>query len=139
LNPRRERFRGRDVIVFDFEPNPDFDYKKAKSALKFFGKMAGAIWVDAGDKQIARIEAFLVDDFKVAGGMVASLKKGAAFSMEQERINDEIWLPSLADFNLSVKVFLIKGFNFNQIIKYGNYEKFKTEVNDSKVDSPKKP
>src|SRR6202047_4633220 len=24
VNPRRERFRGQDVLVFDFEPNPDF-------------------------------------------------------------------------------------------------------------------
>ena len=39
-NPRRERFRGREVLVFDFEPNPNFDFKNAKSFLKFFGKSA---------------------------------------------------------------------------------------------------
>ena len=27
INPRRERLKGRDVIVFDFEPNPNFDFK----------------------------------------------------------------------------------------------------------------
>ena len=41
VNPRRERLKRRDVIVFDFEPNPDFYYKNAKSILKFFGKTAG--------------------------------------------------------------------------------------------------
>jgi hypothetical protein len=40
INPRRERFRGRDVVVFDFEPNPNFDFKNAKSFLKFFGNLA---------------------------------------------------------------------------------------------------
>ncbi len=139
VNPRRERFRGRDVIVFDFEPNPDFDYKKAKSALKLFGKVAGAMWIDAEDKQVARIESFLIDDFKVGGGMVANLRKGASFSLEQQRVNDEIWLPSVVDFNLSIKLFLIKGFNFNQVIKYGDYQKFSTEVKSSKVDEIKNP
>jgi hypothetical protein len=139
INPRRERFRGRDVIVFDFEPNPDFDYKKAKSALKFFGKIAGAMWIDAQDKQVARIESFLVEDFKVGGGMVANLRKGASFSLEQQRVNDEIWLPSIIDFNVSIKLFLIKGFNFNQVIKYGDYQKFNTEVKSSKVDEIKNP
>ena len=137
INPRRERFRGRDVIVFDFEPNPNFDYKNAKSILKFFGKTAGVMWIDAQDKQVARIEASLSDNFKVGGGLLANLKKGATFALEQERVNDEIWLPSIADINLSVKVLLVKGINVNQIIKSYNYRKFKTEVKDSKVDEIK--
>ncbi len=137
VNPRRERFRGRDVIVFDFEPNPAFDFKNAKSFLKFFGKVGGAMWIDAQDKQVARIEAVLFDNFKVGGGLLASLKKGASFTLEQERVNDEIWLPSSADINLSVKVLLVKGINVNQTIKSYSYRKFKTEVKDSKVDEIK--
>ena len=133
INPRRERFRGRDVIVFDFEPNPDFDYKNAKSFLKFFGKTAGVMWIDEQDKQVARLEAYLADNFKVGGGLLANLKKGATFVLEQERVNDEIWLPSSADINLSVKVFLVKGINVNQVIKSYNYRKFNTEVKDAKV------
>jgi len=139
VNPRRERFRGRDVVVFDFEPNPDFDFKNAKSFLKFFGKTAGVMWIDEQDKQVARLEAVLFDDFKIGGGFLANLKKGASFALEQERVNDEIWLPSVADINLSVKVLLVKGINVNQILKSYNYRKFKTEVKDSKVDELKNP
>jgi hypothetical protein len=139
VNPRRERFRGRDVVVFDFEPNPAFDFRRAKSFLKFFGKTAGVMWIDEQDKQVARLEAFLFDDFKIGGGFLANLKKGASFALEQERVNDEIWLPSVADINLSVKVLLVKGINVNQILKSYNYRKFKTEVKDSKVDEIKNP
>ena len=139
VNPRRERFRGRDVIVFDFEPNPNFDFKNAKSFLKFFGKTAGVMWIDAQDKQVARLEAVLFENFKIGGGFLANLKKGASFALEQERVNDEIWLPSAADINLSVKVLLVKGINVNQIIKSYNYQKFSTEVKDSKVDEIKNP
>ncbi len=133
VNPRRERFRGRSVIVFDFEPNPSFDYKNAKSMLKFFGKTAGVMWIDEQDKQVARLEAYLADSYNVGGGVLAKLRKGASFVLEQQRINDEIWLPSIADINLSVRVLLVKGISVNQRIESFDYRKFTTEVKDAKV------
>lgn len=139
INPRRERFRGRDMIVFDFEPNPAFDYKNAQSMVKFFGKTAGVMWIDEKDKQVARIEAVLADNFNVGGGVLAKLRKGASFTLEQERINDEIWLPSRADINLSVRVLLVKGIDVNQVIRSYDYKKFETEVKDAKVNEVKRP
>jgi hypothetical protein len=136
INPRRERFRNRDVIVFDFEPNPNFNYKNAKSILKFFGKTAGVIWIDEKDKQVARMEAYLADSFSVVGGLL-KLRKGASFSMEQDRINDEIWLPFSQDINISARVLLVKGMNINQTTRFGNYKKFKTEVKGAKIDEVK--
>lgn len=138
INPRRERFRSRDVIVFDFEPNPDFDYKNAKSMLKFFGKTAGVMWIDEKDKQVARLEAFLFDSYKVGGGVLFKIKKGASFTLEQERLNDEIWLPSLTDINLSARALLVKGIDVNQSIRSYDYRKFATEVKDAKVGDPEK-
>ncbi|MDM7922239.1 MAG: hypothetical protein QUS14_08050 [Pyrinomonadaceae bacterium] len=138
VNPRRERYKGRDVIVFDFEPNPSFDYKNAKSFLKFFGKTAGVMWIDEKDKQVARLEAFLADSFKVGGGLLAKLRKGASFTLEQERVNNEIWLPSTADINLSVRVLLVGGVNVNQVVRSYDYQKFATEVKDASVGEPNK-
>lgn len=138
VNARRERFRGRDVIVFDFEPNLNFDFKNVKSFLKFFGKMAGVIWVDAEDKQIARLEAVLADNFKIGGGVLANLQKGGGLTFENERINDEVWLPSSADINLSIKILMVKGITVNQVAKYSDYHKFNTEVKESRVNEIKK-
>ena len=123
------------MIVFDFEPNPNFDYKNAKSMLKFFGKTAGVMWIDEKDKQVARLEAFLADSFKIGGGLLAKLRKGASFTLEQERVNDEIWLPSVADINLSVRVLLVRGVNVNQVVRSYDYQKFQTEVKDARVGS----
>ncbi|MDH3529706.1 MAG: hypothetical protein OEQ28_09075 [Acidobacteriota bacterium] len=133
-NPRRERLKGRDVVVFDFEPNPEFDSKNAKSFLKFFGKTVGVMWIDEKDKQVARIEAVLADSYKIAGGLLAKLRKGASFTLEQDRVNDEIWLPTKADINLSVRVLLFGGVKVNQIVRSFDYEKFRTEVREAKVD-----
>jgi hypothetical protein len=137
INPRRERFRGRDMIVFDFEPDPSYDLSKAESMLKLIGKIAGVVWIDEKDKQVARVEASMADNFNVGGGLVAKLRKGSSFMIEAERVNDEIWLPSVADINVSVRVLLVKGLNFNQVMRFSDYKKFATEVKDAKVGEPK--
>jgi hypothetical protein len=134
INPRRERFRSRDVIVFDFEPLPG--YKPRKNYEKLFGKMAGALWIDPVDKQVARVEARLVEAYKIAGGMLASLKEGANFTLEQERVNQEIWLPTRAEINLGVRVLLLKGLNINQTITYGDYKRFSVEAEKEKLKDP---
>ncbi|HKQ73245.1 MAG TPA: hypothetical protein VJ810_05920 [Blastocatellia bacterium] len=133
-SPRRERFRSRDVIVFDFEPLPG--YKPRKSYEKLFGKMAGALWIDPVDKQVARVEARLVEAYKIGGGMLASLKEGANFTIEQERVNQEIWLPTRAEINLGVRVLLVKGLNINQTITYGDYKRFSVEAEKEKLKAP---
>ncbi len=137
VNPRRERFRGRAVIVFDFEPVPG--YKPQTKDEKFFGKTVGAVWVDAADRQVARLEARLVDSFKVAGGLLASLKEGATFVLEKDRINEEIWLPTRADINLSIKVLMVKGITANTLIEFGNYKRFNVNAEKEKLKDPTKP
>jgi hypothetical protein len=134
VNPRRERYRNRDVIVFDYEPLPG--YKPQKDYEKIFGKMAGALWVDEESKQVARVEARLVEAYKIGGGLVASLKEGGSFVIEQNRVNDEIWLPTRADLNLGIKVFLVKGIDVNVAIDYGNYKRFNVEAEKEKLKDP---
>ena len=132
-NPRRERFKGIDVIVFDYAPNPAF--KPQTRNEKLFALCNGAVWVDAKTKQVVRLDAVLTQS---AGNFLAKAKRGASFSLENELVNNEIWLPSQADVNLSIKI-LFAGININNLIKYGDYSKFRTEVQDSKVDDVKKP
>src|SRR5580700_3072250 len=70
VNPRRERFRGEDVLVFDFEPNPE--YKAQKMVEKIIQKLAGVIWIDEKAHDVARLEAYFVGDFRFAGGLLAN-------------------------------------------------------------------
>src|SRR3984885_6393992 len=69
VNPRRERFRGQDVLVFDFEPNPEF--KPHKLAEKVVHELAGVIWIDEKAHDVARLDAFFVSNVKIAGGLLA--------------------------------------------------------------------
>jgi hypothetical protein len=134
VNPRRERFRGQDVLVFDFEPNPEF--KAHKLAEKVVQKLAGVIWIDEKSNDVARLEAYFVGDFKLAAGMLANLQKGTSFVFEQAFINNEVWLPTYAEVHVGVRVLLVKGFKVNAVTRYSDYKRFNVE-SISTVGKPK--
>ena len=125
VNPRRERFRGQDVLVFDFEPNPEF--KPHKLAEKLVQKLAGVVWIDEKSHDVARLEAYFVGDFKLAAGMLANLQKGTSFVFEQAFTNNEVWLPTYAEVHVGVRVLLVKGFKVNAVIRYSDYKRFNVE------------
>jgi len=126
VNPRRERFHGQDTLVFDFEPNPE--YKARNMEEKVVQKLAGVIWIDEQAHDVARLEAYFVRDFHIAGGVLANLQKGTSFVFEQAYLNNEVWLPTYAEVHVGVRVLLLKGFNVNAIIRYSDYKRFHVET-----------
>jgi hypothetical protein len=130
--PRRERFRDRDAVVFDFRPRPGF--RPSNRNEEIISKLVGVVWIDPVDKQVMRLEAQLAEGFKIGGGLLLSLRKGAAFRMEQTRMSDGVWLPLLAELNFSVKLFLFKGSEVNNLYEYSDYRRFDAETNGYKID-----
>ena len=126
VNPRRERFRGQDVLVFDFEPNPDF--KPHKLVEKVVQKLAGVVWIDEKAHDVARLEAYFVGDFKFAGGLLANLQKGTSFVFEQAYVNNEVWLPTYEEAHVGVRLLLLKGFKINEVTRYSDYKRFNVET-----------
>jgi hypothetical protein len=126
VNPRRERFRGQDVLVFDFEPNPEF--KPHKLEEKVVQKLAGVVWIDEKARDVARLEAYFVGDFKMVGGLLANLQKGTSFVFEQAFVNNEVWLPTYMEAHVGVRVLLVKGFKINVVTRYSDYKKFNVET-----------
>jgi len=135
VSPRRERFGDRDTIVFDFRPRPGFKPSNRNESL--IAKLVGAMWVDPVDKQVIRLEARLAEGFKMAGGLLLSLKPGAAMVMEQTRMAGGVWLPRFAQINLSVKVLLFGGGDYNKTVEWSDYKHFSGDVKDYKIEAPK--
>jgi hypothetical protein len=125
VNPRRERFRGQDVLVFDFEPNPEF--KPHKLEEKVVHQLAGVVWIDEKAHDVARLEAYFVGDFRFAGGVIANLQKGTSFVFEQAYLNNEVWLPTYEEAHVGVRLLLVKGIKVNQVTRYSDYKKFNVE------------
>ena len=124
-NPRRELFRGQEVIVFDFGPNPD--YKPKNLAENIVQKLGGVLWVDEQARDVARLEARFNDNVKIGGGILASLSKGSNLVFEQTMVNDEVWLPSYSEVHAAARVVFFK-VKANEIDRYSDYKKFSSEV-----------
>ncbi len=137
VSPRREMLSGRETIVFDFRPRPGFRPQNREESL--IAKLIGVVWIDPVDKQVMRLEARLAEGFKMAGGLLVSLKPGAALVIEQTRMVQGVWLPRFAQINLSVKVLLFGGGDYNKTIEWSDYKHFSGDVKDYKIDTPAKP
>ena len=135
VSPRREMLEGRETIVFDFRPREGFKPKTREESL--IAKLVGVVWIDPVDKQIIRLEARLAEGFKMAGGLLVSLKPGAALVIEQTRMAQGVWLPKFAQINLSVKVLLFSGGDYNRTIEWSEYRHFAGDVKDYKIDAVK--
>ena len=132
LNPRKERFRGRDVIVFDIEPNQNF--KPDNLGNRFINELTGSIWIDAADLQVARVEFQLIGAFKVGGGFFA-MQPGSRFVVEQDRFNNEIWMPTYSEVTIAAKAMLFVKLNIIETVRYSNHVRFNTMV-EEKINLP---
>jgi hypothetical protein len=135
FSPRREHFRERDVIVFDFRPRAGF--RPSTMGETIVSKLSGVIWIDPAERQVVRLEARLVDSFKMGGGLVASIKPGSAFIFEQTRLPEGVWMPRFSQVNASARVFLFAGMSINQTREFGDFKRFSTKTGEDKLDAPK--
>jgi len=126
VNPRRERFRGQDVLVFDFEPNPEF--KPRHLLEKIAQKLGGVIWIDEKAHEVVRLDAFFVNDFKFAGGLVVDVRKGNRVMFEQTYVNNEVWLPTYEAVHIDLRFLLVKGVKVDEDTRYFDYKKYKDET-----------
>ena len=83
VSPRHERLRDRDTIVFDFRPR--VGYKPKGDIESIVSKLTGVVWIDPVDRQVMRLEARLIESYKMGGGLLASVRPGTAFVFEQKR------------------------------------------------------
>src|SRR6202022_744112 len=134
VNPRRERFRGQDVLVFDFEPNPE--YKPKNLMERVVKELAGVIWIDEKANDVARLEAYFLNDVKFAGGLLANLQRGTSFVFEQGYLNNEVWLPTYEEAHIGVRVLLVKGVKVNAVTRYSDYKRFNIETLNT-INKPK--
>jgi hypothetical protein len=124
--PRREMFRGRPAIVFDFVGRKDAKtHGLAEDASK---KLKGTIWIDEADREVAHLEVTFTDNFHVGGGLLASVQKGTNFHFDQEPVAGGLWLPTGAEAMLQARVLLLKNMRQHFTEKDYNYKRFSVET-----------
>ena len=129
-NQRREMYRGRPAIVFDFIGRKDAKtHGLAEDASK---KLQGTIWVDEADRQVAHMMVGFNDNFRIAGGLVATIEKGSSFHFDQEPVNGELWLPTGGEGNMQMRVLLVKGIRQHIVERDYDYKRFRVETQQGK-------
>ena len=122
---RREVFRGKEVIAFDFEPRKGF--KPSNRVESIVNLLAGTFWVDENAKQVVRLETRFTGALKIGGGILASVLPSTAMVFEQEKINDEVWLPSYSEEFISLKLLMFKKINQASTMRNTDYKKYQIE------------
>lgn len=129
-NERRESYRGRPAIVFDFVGRKDAQtHGLAEDASK---KLQGTLWVDEADRQIAHLDAVFNDNFHIGGGVVANVQKGSNFHFDQALVNGEVWLPTGAKGSVQARVLLVKSYRQHFTERDYDYKRFHVEAEQGK-------
>jgi hypothetical protein len=114
---------GREAWVIDGEPRPG--YEPHMKEAKFLPKFHGRVWIDKNDLQLSKMDVEALDTVSW-GVFLARFHKGSRFTLEQTRVNDEVWLPRQLAVKVDVRLALLKNFNFDLEQSYRDYRKFRT-------------
>jgi hypothetical protein len=122
-NARRLQISGRDAIAVDFAGDP-----KAKTKNRFedvIRDLAGTAWVDEQDRVLVKLEGHFLNAFKIGGGLLVNIQKGTSFSMVQQKVNDEVWLPALLEGHGEARALLLFKFDGSLRAVESDYRKFR--------------
>jgi hypothetical protein len=133
-NPRRETFRGRPAIVFDFVGRKDA--KTHGLAEDVSKKLKGTIWIDEADRQVAHMEVSFIDNFHVAGGLVANVQKGSNFRFDQAPVEEKLWLPTGGEGTIQLRVLLLKNVRQHFTERVYDYKRFRVDTQQSRDATP---
>jgi hypothetical protein len=122
----RETIEGRPAVLLKFHPR--LTYKPKTSEGRNMQHLAGKVWVDEQDHQLARVEIEVIDPISIGLGILAKLQKGASIVAERRKFNDEIWLPVRTDVTLNARVLLLKGFNIRSINEFSEHKKYSVDT-----------
>jgi len=129
-NPHRQIYRGRPTIVFDFAGRKDAKtHGFAEDATK---KLRGTVWVDEADLVVAHMEVAFTDNFRIGGGLLASVEKGSNFYFDQAPQNGEIWLPTGGEGTFQARLLLVKGIREHGVERDYDYKRFHVDAQPAK-------
>jgi hypothetical protein len=116
-----EQLAGRDVYEIDAIPRKDFHPTQPHADI--LPKLKGRLWIDKQDYGWARIEAETTDTISW-GLFLLRIHKGSQVTLEQTRVNNEIWLPSKLAVTGGARVALLVNADVDMQSDYSNYKKF---------------
>ncbi len=95
----QETVRGRPAWVVEFAPRShDLPVKQVTDRVA--NKVAGKVWVDAEDWELARLKIWLTEELTFIGGVAGVLRKFELL-LDRARVEPNAWLPTTIDFEMA--------------------------------------
>ncbi len=120
-----EKINGRDTYKISAEPRPGYEPKSRFA--KFLPKFHFKVWIDKADKQWVKLDAECLGDASY-GLFLFRIHKNSRFSLEQTRVNDEVWLPLHIHGRIDARILIFKSLNQELDFTYKDYKKYRSEV-----------
>ena len=120
-----ESLDGRDNYVIQADPRPG--YQPHLKEAKLLPKFRFRVWIDKEDVQWRKIDLECIDTVTF-GLLLFRMHKGAHATLEQTRVNDEVWLQRRIVANVDFRLALMKNFNLSLDISDGDYKKFRSST-----------
>jgi hypothetical protein len=109
------------LIRLKFGPNPEFVPNTRQEEV--FHHLAGMVWVDPQQKQLARIDGELTSEVKFAGGLLGHLDQGGVFSVRFRQVDSGQWLMATLQVNMSGKALLFKTISVQEEREFEDYRR----------------
>ena len=131
-----EALNGGHAYVIDATPKPG--YKPKSSSASILSHVKARFWIDKTDYQWIKVSVETLSTISFAGFLLR-VAPGTEATMEQVRINDEVWLPKNVEVNVAAKVALVKSMRLEIRTTYSDYKKFQADSRIVNVTEPKRP
>lgn len=128
-NPRRENYHGRPTLVYDFQGRKGAHAKD--TAQEVAKKLKGTVWIDETDRVVAHLDVTLTDNFRVAGGLAASIQRGTHFAFEQSPIHD-VWMQTGVDATFEARLLLVKSVRQQFSERDTNFQRYHVDAEQTK-------
>ena len=115
---------GRTAWMVDATPLAG--YQPRDSRAKMLTKFKGRFFVSKEDSTLLRLEAEAIDTVSF-GLVLARLQRGAKFTLEKTKINNELWMPVRIKVDFDARLALFKKLRVDLQIDYTDFRKFQSE------------
>jgi hypothetical protein len=100
----REVRDGRAVEKLRLVPNPN--YLPQGDRTDWLTHASAIAWIDPQAAQVVAVDATIIRDISVGGGVLGKIYRGGHFVMEQAPATADIWEPTLYQYDISGRKFL---------------------------------
>jgi hypothetical protein len=122
----REAVEGHEAIVFTLTPKPSPQPRTREGRL--MRRFRVQAWISESDYELVKLDAEAVETVSFGFGLLARIHKGARFSFERRKVNDDVWLPAASRYSGSARVGLVKTIRRGGSSAYSNYRKFTVDT-----------